>query len=287
MDFITEAISSGFWKMISDFATDTLNAAIELIVDVVVKLSNIDQYFDTGRYLPYIYSIAGALLVLCVVKEALKIQSGISENKSISNLATRIIVAGTSIYFLPWMVKNILIPANNILMELINSIGIEITVGKMMEILTSAILSGGASVANFIVVIFTVWAVSLAIFSIAAGIRYAELILAILMAPIIATSFVKDGEGIAAWMMDTICLVFTQSIHLVLLQVLLQVNLTAGNGSMIPLIISIGIVTVALRGPKVIKKYLYSSGVGGASVGAAGNAGRMAMMKFYMSKVKP
>lgn len=287
MDFITDAISNGFWKMLSNFATDTLNSAIELIIDVVVKLSSIDQYFDTGRYLPYIYAIAGAILVLCVVKEALKIQAGISEDRSISNLAMRIIVAGTSIYFLPWMLKNVLIPANNFLMDLINSIGIEITVDKMKEILTSAILSEGTSVATFVVVIFTVWAVSLAIFSVAAGIRYAELILAILMAPIIATSFVKDGEGITAWIMDTICLVFTQSIHLILLQVLLQVNLTAGNGGMIPLIISIGIVTVALRGPKVIKKYLYTSGVGGASVGAAGNAGRMAMMRFYMSKVKP
>lgn len=287
MDFITDAISNGFWKMLSTFATDTLNSAIELIIDVVVKLSDIDQYFDTGRYLPYIYAIAGAILVLCVVKETLKIQSGISEDRSISNLATRIIVAGTSIYFLPWILKNVLIPANNILMNLINSIGVEITVDKMKEILTSAILSGGSSVLPFVVVIFTVWAISLAIFSIAAGIRYAELILGILMAPIIATSFVKDSEGITAWMMDTICLVFTQSIHLVLLQVLLQVNLTAGNGGMIPLIISIGIVTVALRGPKVIKKYLYTSGVGGASVGAAGNAGRMAMMRFYMSKVKP
>ena len=57
MDFITDAISNGFWKMLSNFATDTLNSAIELIIDVVVKLSSIDQYFDTGRYLPYIYML--------------------------------------------------------------------------------------------------------------------------------------------------------------------------------------------------------------------------------------
>lgn len=287
MDFIAEATSKGFWKMLADFATDTLNTAIELIVDTVVKLSNVDQYFDTNKYMPYIYSIAGALLVICIIKEAIKIQIGTAENKSISHLSIRVVVSGVSIFFLPWSLKNIMIPLNNYLMQLVNSIGVEISVDKMKEIFIRTLFDGGATVATTIIFLVLVWAVALAIFAIAAGIRYGELVLAVIIAPVISTSFIKDGEGIQAWFVDTLCLVFTQLIHLILLQILIQINMNASNKGLIQIIISIGIVVVALRGPKVLSKYLFTSGVGGASIGAVGNTGRMAMMKYYMGKVKP
>lgn len=286
MDFITNAIGKGFWKMLADFATDTLNTAIELIVDTVVKLSNIDQYFNTNRYMPYIYSIAGALLVICIIKEAIKIQVGTAENRSISHLSLRVVVSGVSIFFLPWSLKNIMLPMNNYLMQLVNAIGVEITVDKMKEIFVRTLFDGGTTVATTIVMLVLVWAIALAIFSISAGIRYGELILAVLIAPIISTSFIKDGEGIQAWFVDTVCIVFTQLIHLILLQILIQINMNVNNTGVIQLIISIGVIVVALRGPKVLRKYLFTSGVGGASVGAVGNAGRMAMMKFFMGKAK-
>ena len=44
---------------------------------------------------------------------------------------------------------------------------------------------------------------------------------------------------------------------------------------------------VALKGPQVIKNYLYTSGVGSSSIGAAGGGARMYAMKKMMTAVRP
>lgn len=281
MEFITNAISDGFWKAIAEIATDGLKQAMELIIDMVMNLSDINKYVNVDDFLDYIYAIAAALLIVAIAKEGVKSQVNIGKRKSISEMTMRVIVAGTGIYFLPWSVENIFLPINNLTMQLINSIGQEVTPDALKELLTRDINSLGA----LLIALMLIYVIGYIIFGIAAAMRYIELIIAIMISPIIATSFIKGNEGVETWCKETTCIVFTQSIHILLLKLLVMIAVNVTGIAMI--VLSIGVVAVGLKGPQIIRNYLYSSGVGSNSISIVTGGIRMATMQKMMSASNP
>ena len=284
MDFIISCITKGFWVTVAELASDTIKSAVDLIIDMIVTLSELDKYLNTDDFLVFAYAIAAALLALCVTKEGLKQQAGLIERRSIGELTIRTITGGVGIYFLPWSLKYVIIPLNNAMMYAINSIGDEVNGERLRELFTgnlTALVDAGA----FIIVITLIWGIALIVFGVAGGIRYTELLISLMISPLIATSIVKGNEGIETWFKETISVVFTQSIHLLLLKVLMKICLTTSGLPMF--VLSIGVVVVALKGPQVIKNYLYTSGVGSSSIGAAGGGARMYAMKKMMTAVRP
>lgn len=284
MDFIISCITKGFWETIAELASDTIKSAVDLIIDMIVNLSELDKYLNTDDFLVFAYAIAAALLALCVTKEGLKQQAGLIERRSIGELAIRTIIGGGGIYFLPWSLKYVIIPFNNAIMYAINSIGDDVTAERLKELFTGN-LTALAEAGAFIIVITLIWGIALIVFGIAGGIRYTELLISLMISPLIATSIVKGNEGLETWFKETISIVFTQSIHLLLLKVLMKICLTTSGIPMF--VLSIGVVVVALKGPQVIKNYLYTSGVGSSSVGAAGGGARMYAMRKMMTSIKP
>lgn len=126
MDFIISCITKGFWVTVAELASDTIKSAVDLIIDMIVNLSELDKYLNTDDFLVFAYAIAAALLALCVTKEGLKQQAGLIERRSIGELTIRTITGGVGIYFLPWSLKYVIIPLNNAMMYAINSIGDEV-----------------------------------------------------------------------------------------------------------------------------------------------------------------
>lgn len=213
MDFIISCITKGFWVTVAELASDTIKSAVDLIIDMIVNLSELDKYLNTDDFLVFAYAIAAALLALCVTKEGLKQQAGLIERRSIGELTIRTITGGVGIYFLPWSLKYVIIPLNNAMMYAINSIGDEVNGERLRELFTgnlTALVDAGA----FIIVITLIWGIALIVFGVAGCIRYTELLISLMISPLIATSIVKGNEGIETWFKETISVVFTQSIHL-------------------------------------------------------------------------
>jgi hypothetical protein len=50
------------------------------------------------------------------------------------------------------------------------------------------------------------------------------------------------------------------------------------------MILSIGCIAVGLRGPQILRQYLYKSGTSSAVVSAAGSAGRLGMMSMMFKR---
>ena len=69
MDFIISCITKGFWVTVAELASDTIKSAVDLIIDMIVNLSELDKYLNTDDFLVFAYAIAAALLALCVTKE--------------------------------------------------------------------------------------------------------------------------------------------------------------------------------------------------------------------------
>lgn len=285
LGWVTRSVKESIWGFITDLISDILSKAFSLIAELILQTNDIDKYFNYQRYLVVVQSIACALLVLFVVWEATKLQSGgvlPGHEKSFGTLVGQSIVAAALIFFLPWSVTNIFLKINNLVIKVLTDIGVNIDVVNVIAILklgTDPLALGG-----LIILMTLVLVIGLLGIGIASGIRFIEIIIIILISPIVAISALNNYDGIQVWVRETIAVVFTQCVQLLSLQ-LVMVALTNMTGVM-SLLLSIGCVVVGLRGPKVLRQFLYSSGTGSALVGAAGAAGRMGAMKFMMKAVK-
>lgn len=289
MDWIASGLKNGFWSFIADIISNVFTEAFKLMTDYVLKRTDVNVYINTNLYLPYLYAIAFPLLSLAVVFEAFKQNAGgmiPEEEKSFGTIALRTVFAGFLIYFLPKTVNLIFLKLNNALMDLINSIGIEVNFSSLEETINLFnVQSGFATIGATMILLLLVLAVGFLILGFASGIRYVELVLCVLLAPIVAVGAVRNGDSLNVWIRETVAITFTQSIHLILLKILMSIIGKVQGPMMV--ILCISVIAVMLQGPKVLRTFLYSSGVGSATVGATGSIGRMATMKQMMKSSIP
>lgn len=278
-DKLAKFVNDAIIKTVENIVTDILNSAFELISTLILKMDKLDQYFDYTIYLKYIYVLAGSLLVLYVAKDILGYMAGDSKEKSIGTYVKDIIMAGALIFILPMSIPYFFLPLNKALINLITSIGIRFDAGSVYSI--QGILKT-ATTSWTMVLIILVLAIGFFILGIIAGIRYIELIIAIYIGALIAPTYVKSSEKVEVWLREVIPIVFTQSIHILLLQIL--ATILGSVFGIAGLLLSIGVLVVMFRGPQVLRKYTYSAGVGSATVSGVGQAGRLSAMKFMMKR---
>jgi len=258
-------------KILSDLIIEIIEGAFSLIIWFIKTPTDINAYLPVQQLLGYIQVLAGALLVLKVVWEVFgQITGNISNvsNRSVGRLVLQTMWAASLIFLLPIIVTDILIEINNYLMELITSIG-----GGAIDI--DLLRSTFITSSNFVLILALIWAVAFFLLSIAGAIRYVELIIAILLAPTAALSVVRGSGALITWASDTIAIVFTQTIHVLLLQLLALIITNTPGIMMFPL--SFGVMAVVLKGPQVLRKYIYSSGTGSKVMPVVGGMGRMAV----------
>ena len=257
-------------KFLSDLIIEILEYAFNLIVQFIKTPSDINAYLPVGNFLGYIQVLAGALLVLKVVWEVFGQITGNIPNvsgRSVGRLVLQTMWAASLIFLLPIVVIDILIKINNYLMELVISI-----TNVSMDI--SLIRSTFVTSSNFVLLLALAWAIAFFLLAIAGAIRYVELIIAILLAPTAALSVVRGNGALITWASDTVAIVFTQTIHVLLLQLLALIITNTPGIMMFPL--SFGVMAVVLKGPQVLRKYIYSSGTGSKVMPVVGGIGRMA-----------
>jgi len=254
--------------------------------DLKVKL------IDYTPLLAGIQIIAGTVVTVLVVLEAIERQSGgllTDKGKSIQLLTGRTILSVCLIYFLPSMFMSKLLEMDKVFIEMIqeflklNTNDDKKLIIKMMEISSNNMVSW---VGIFVFIVIIVAMVGL---TISLSIRTVEILIAILLAPIAAAFYVRDGEVLSTWFKETISIIFTQAMQVFLFLLSMKIlidnkygfkDFVQGESGYTKLIIFIGIMVVAIRGPRVLRKFVYSSGAGSGVIGAGGAATRFAAMKF-------
>lgn len=287
MDWFKEYVSEAIWGWFEDLTTDLLNSAFKLVVDNILAASDLYKYFeDLDKYLIYAQTLAGSLLVVTVVWQGFKQLSGRAfneEEKSIETLAIQTIFSGFFIYFLPKSVSYLFLPANNAVAGLISSIGTEIVISEFQKKL--GLLDSLANVGGAVIMMMLILGIAFLILGIVSGIRYVELIIAVLAAPFSSISIVKNGEGVSVWARETTAIVFSQCIHILLLKIMMGIMGKVDGIMMI--VLCLGVLSSMIKGPQILRTYLYSTGVSSASVGAIGQGTRMAALKFVMQSAVP
>ena len=279
IDWIGEIISNSFWQ--------ALDTVLDGFFDFIFKCINwaILQPTDPGKYITKFYEylkgvqfFAGGLLVIFVVLAVFRQISGVmyTSEKSMGTYFIHVTFAGALIYILPKTVIIIFLPINNILINFIGELGVDSTRLK------DSLMSGRILVNNegkLLLVIYLIFIIALFALAIAGAIRYIETLIAILIAPLVALSVINNSDGLQVWIREVIAIVFTQTIHFLILQMLLSI-MAGVESIVIVILLSIGCIVVGLKGPQILRQYLYRTGTSSALVSAAGSTSRIGMMSM-------
>lgn len=281
-DWISEIISDTFWQEVVKAVESALEYFFKFITQVVIQPTEPGKYLTNfDKYLEGVQFFAGGLLVIFVVLAVFRQISGVmyTSEKSLGTYFIHITFAGALIYILPKTVTLIFIPINNALIGFIGSVGFGAS--RIEDAFTTA--WGGVIDVYILVIVYIILIIAFYILAIAGAIRYIETLLAILISPLVALSVINNSDGLQVWFREVIAIVFTQTIHFIILQILGSIMIGVDNIA-IMLLLSIGTIVVGLKGPQILRQYLYRTGTSSAVVSAAGSAGRIGMMSMMFRR---
>lgn len=279
-DWVSEIISGSFWKGLDNLVESMLNYLYEFLSQVIVQPTEPSRYIHNfDQYLRGVQFFAGALLVIFVVWSVFRQLSGVmyTDERSMGSYFMHITFAGALIYILPKTVTLIFLPINTAIINFIGSAGIDVSgIGNSMQSVW-----GGLKEIEISKIMFFILIAALFVLGIAGAIRYIETIIAILISPLAALSLINNDDGLQVWIREVTAIVFTQSIHFLLLQILLSIIGGVSNMT-IMFILSIGTIAVGLRGPQILRQYLYRTGTSSALVSSLGSVSRLGMMSIVV-----
>lgn len=276
LSWFGEKINEAIWGFIYNLASNLINEIMNYFIQYIVEETDPNEFIDFSSYLAQMQAIAFALLLVAIVWEGVKYQSGsLGEEKTLQTIVYRTLFAAFSIFFLPWSMEGFFIKISNYLVNMIVASGVNIETGGLLGIVTAPV-----ELTIMITIMLLVIAIAFLVLTFIAAMRYVEIIILILIAPLAAVSIVRENELLEIWIRETIAVVFTQPLQIFLLAMLLNVigKLSSAEGIEVYFII-IAIIVIMINGPQVVRKFVYSTGTGSASVKAVGGAGRMAVYK--------
>jgi len=281
-DWISEIVTGSFWKVVDTIIESMLNYMYDFLSQVIIQPTEPAKYIQNfDQYLKGVQFFAGGLLVIFVIWSVFRQLSGVmyTDEKSMGSYFIHITFAGALIYILPKAVTLVFLPINNALIKFIGSVGIDVSaINNTMQTLWGGIVQEETARIMFLILIIAIF-----VLGIAGAIRYIEAIIAILVSPLVALSVINNSDGLQVWLRELTAIVFTQTIHFLILQILLSIiggvqNLT------VMIILSIGTIAVGLRGPQILRQYLYRTGTSSALVSSLGSASRLGMMSIIIKR---
>jgi len=282
IDWLSEILSNSLWKSLSDAIEGMLNYMFDLISQVVIQPTEPSKYLPNfDQYLRGVQFFAGGLLVIFVIWSVFRQLSGVmyDNEKSLGNYFIQATFAGGLIYILPKTITLIFLPINNALIGFIGSVGI--STSRIDDSLQSA--WGLVKESEMLKIVFLILAIAVVVLGIAGAIRYIETLIVILIAPLAAISLINNSDALNVWIREAIAIIFTQTIHFLILQILLSI-ISGVENMMIMMILSIGTIAVGLRGPQILRQYIYKTGTSSAMVSSAGSVSRLAVMGALIKK---
>lgn len=285
--FPTAAFAEGYIeKKVGDSIAYILNLIFKPIFDflltalsAMMTTPELDKLPVIGEMMTVAQYLASSLLVLTFTFRLWRFQTGTvygGQTEPLPDLIYRTCWSGVLIYGLPEILK-ILIRLNNVFIEMIQYRGINFTSGLKALIFPTT----GNLVLLITMIIFVV---SLIALTFSNAVRIAELCLLYIFAPILAVSYAGKGESFQIWVTQAIAVSLTQCVQYLMVSIALNFTLNIDINAWYSWIAPIGAVVVAIRGPQLLKQFLYNSGVGGFAGGMAQSAASSAI---YMKMMRP
>lgn len=139
-------------------------------------------------------------------------------------------------------------------------------------------------------VVFLLYGLGLIILAVMAAFRHVQLIFLLSLSPLLAVSASGKGQAYNTWVREAIAVSFTQSFQCWALWLMSSQLLMSIDSSMFStdrfwnVLTAIAFLVGTITGPSFLKKWLHSSGMGGAAGGAAKMAAYKIMTKTAIGK---
>lgn len=285
MSLLPQWLRDGFLNFIPDlinkifdfFITNSLDLGLQLVRELMFIPTSLDMipfFRDTLGYAQILaITVLGVKTMMTLTRTATEAIHG-NQQMTVQQIAVNAFVSAMFIYAAPWVLEHALIPANNLMVDGIADMGVELGDGVESYIYAPS----NALFANILMGLII--AIGLIIGGIQQGIRYMDLVVLAIFGPFMAVSKVDKGEAFDVWAREAIAVTFTQSVQMLLLTFSFN---AAMDGSILSKLVSIGGIIVMLRGPQVLRQFIYKTGTGGATV-SAGKSATWQLVQTAMKK---
>lgn len=260
------------------FFEPVFDALVDMLGSIMVTPS-----FDSPT-LSYVKTVnqdlqiaAGSLLVLTVTFRLFKIKMGNitgGQVEPVPDMLWRALMSAVMISGLPFFLEK-MIELNRVLIDYIKFKGVDMTQSLNM-------LSFPGNNGIVMLLAFIIFIVALVALAISNAIRIAELCMLYVFAPIMAVSHAGKGETFQIWITQALTVTFTQSVQFFMVGFALNLTANIAAYEWWAWLAPIGAIVVAIRGPQILKQFLYSSGVGGFAGGMAQSAASSAIYTKMM-----
>lgn len=256
-------------------AGDSLNkifTSLFVIEPSSLKNSTIQMYFN------WIKDLSWSFLLLFLTYQIIRILALYSFEVNpgeLRDLILRLITASILIGSELWIVEQLVRLNYEIIKSLldsntINLIDTERMFGFRHLLFTSAVGVGmrtfppiTAFTLGAACILFFIFVIAVCILFLQLAIRYAEIALLLILGPIVmATIMNKEYNLFPTWWRHLLSAVFTQSIQVLMLVVLIGsvLSIVSGTNIIQNFLLSIGFMVLILRAPKIVQDWMYSSG---------------------------
>lgn len=267
---MAEAIADFFNQIASDFAS----TAFELLADYVIAITDISKIPSIDTFMNWSKWAGGSIATMFFIKrlaEALRDELTGESTSNISEILGSFVIGMVLVFATPYLILNYMIPINNQVVQAVGGLGIDVTVYE-----DAKDIFFGDSEGLDMLFLFLVWALCFTAFSISGAIRYVDLAIVLIMGSLVATSYVNRSQVYGTYWTEVVSVVFTQSIHIVLAYFVIQ---WSSDGTLLGMMFAVAGCIAALRGPQVLRQFLYNSGTGGMMQGAGRFTAYKVMMK--------
>lgn len=275
-----ESFKQAIREWFSEIATEAASSAFEFLGTYVIAITDLDKIPSIRTLIEWSQMGAGILVMIFLMKRIIDALKGEALNEGEANFAEIVGSAAISmalIFATPYLIEKFMLTINNAVVKSITDLGIDVTLGN--QVIGMFAPDGELALASLhIILMILIWAVAFLIFSIAGAIRYVDLAVVMIMGPLAATAYTNRSEVYRTYWVEAVAVIFTQCIHVLLAYFMIQ---WASQGTLLGIVGSIAGAVVAIRGPKTLRQFLYTSGAGGAVTGA----GRFAFYKMMMRNV--
>lgn len=265
---VEDVAVKGFTGILNNISTGIASWMFKYLQMFVLNptdLSKLGQ--NINFYIGYTQALGISLVIYFAVQRLFInfIKTGLGEQtEEPAKIIGRAIIGGVMVVSVHYIL-DIMIQINNAIIHDISNIGIAASQFKNVFTVSADAIKAAGDMA----ILFLILVIASLILAIMGGIRYAEIAFMYIIAPVL-----MSGENATSLMgsffRTAIGIIYTQAVQLTIIGLLMSaITNQAGPDQ---LFISIGIIVLLLRGPKLLREYLYSSGTGSGMMNAAGQA---------------
>jgi hypothetical protein len=197
------------------------------------------------------------------------------QQRRMQEVIVRMILGGTLAVLAPFLLKDVLLPINNAIVQIFLDKGLQVETFATFIVVpgaTTAVLIAGFAMA----LLFLLLAIQYII-------RTAELLIILIMSPLAAWSIMNEDLNIwSIWWREAISIVFTQSFQIMVIW--LAFNNIGDAKGLQDFIVGFGFLAFCLMSPTFLRKFLYSTGAGRTAAGLAGGAGKSVLFRYVTQK---